>query len=255
MGIFKDYATFYDTLYQEKDYVAECDFLEAIFLRFSGLPIHTILDLGCGTGGHSFILSQRNYSVSGVDLSQKMLTFAEKKARSLKSKNKPVFRQGDIRSLDMGLIFDSIVSMFAVLAYMSTNLDIANVFSAVRRHIKPGGLFIFDTWSGHAVLSDPPVDRQKIIELKEEKIIRDSHPKIDLLKHTVDIHYRIQRFRDERLIEEVKEVHCVRFLFPQEAIHYLEEANFTVKRICPFLRLDDKLTEKDWNMAVVAEAK
>lgn len=51
--VFKDYATSYDSLYQDKDYEAECDFLEGIFREFN-VPVKTILDLGCGTGGSHY---------------------------------------------------------------------------------------------------------------------------------------------------------------------------------------------------------
>ena len=80
MAVFgQDYANAYDYLYQDKDYNKECDFLEKIFLRYSG-STSSILDLGCGTGGHVNILAEKGYKVTGIDRSGEMLSIARKKA-------------------------------------------------------------------------------------------------------------------------------------------------------------------------------
>ena len=35
MTVFGAYAQFYDSLYQDKDYSVECDFLEQVFARYA----------------------------------------------------------------------------------------------------------------------------------------------------------------------------------------------------------------------------
>ena len=80
MSVFGDYAQFYDSLYQEKDYDIECDFLEKIFTHYAQSPIVSILDLGCGTGGHAIPMAHRGYQVTGVDLSKEMLAQARQKS-------------------------------------------------------------------------------------------------------------------------------------------------------------------------------
>ena len=74
------YASFYDALYSEKDYEAECDLIEEIVHRYGDGGVNTILDLGCGTGGHTIPLSQRGYMVTGVDRSEPMLAQARLKS-------------------------------------------------------------------------------------------------------------------------------------------------------------------------------
>ena len=73
------YANWYDTLYQDKDYAGECDFLESLFAH-RGVPGKSILDLGCGTGNHAVLLAQRGYKVTAVDRSAAMLQTARAKA-------------------------------------------------------------------------------------------------------------------------------------------------------------------------------
>src|SRR3989344_49475 len=99
MATFKKYAKYYDDLYQEKNYEAECDFLKKIFQRYSKKKILTILDLGCGTGNHDFVLGKRGYKVTGVDFSKEMVAIAKEKNK--REKNKIDFLKGDIRKIDL----------------------------------------------------------------------------------------------------------------------------------------------------------
>ena len=56
------YVDQYDLLYQEKNYESECDMIEEAFRRYSKIPVHTILDLGCGTGNHVIPLGAKRLS-------------------------------------------------------------------------------------------------------------------------------------------------------------------------------------------------
>ena len=142
MNVFGDYANYYDTLYREKDYEKDCDFLEQILEELSSEPISRILDLGCGTGGHALPLARRGYDVTGVDRSEQMLAIA--RAKAVQANLSVEFRQGDIRNLELGQTFDAVISMFAVMSYQTTNDDIMSAFHTAKRHLEPGGLFVFD---------------------------------------------------------------------------------------------------------------
>lgn len=67
------YASVYDLLYQDKDYAGECDLLTRLFADFGASPIGSVLDLGCGTGGHAMPLARRGFRVTGVDAAPAML--------------------------------------------------------------------------------------------------------------------------------------------------------------------------------------
>ena len=77
---FRSYGKYYDIIYADKDYEKECDFLEEIFRNYSKIIPKTILDGGCGTGGHAIPLAERGYEVTGIDLSEEMINIAKEKA-------------------------------------------------------------------------------------------------------------------------------------------------------------------------------
>jgi len=251
LKVFGNYARFYDFIYKEKDYEKECDFLEILFSRYASSSIKDILDLGCGTGGHALLLSQRGYSVVGIDLSDEMLTEARRKSNEYSLK----FLKRDIRSLDLGRTFDAVISMFAVISYMTSNHDLISSFRRARKHLNHGGLFIFDVWFGPAVLTNRPGDRFKIVDVGEERIIRLAHSELDIISNIVNVHYKMLRISGKKVVDEVDEVHSVRFLFPQELTYYLEVAGFELRALFPFLHPDETMNENDWNVTVVSIAK
>ena len=246
MNVFESYGNYYDIIYEDKDYKSECDFLEAIFSKYFSNPVRTILDLGCGTGGHSLILAERGYKVTGIDLSQEMLEIARKKAKERELNIE--FIEGDIRNMELNQKFDAVISMFAVISYQITNEDLIFTFKAALKHLKKKGLFIFDAWFGPAVLTQKPSDRFKVIEKNNERIIRFATPVLDILDHTVNVKYKIIKLSKDKVLDEVDEVHKVRFLFPQEIKLICNITGFRVLELCPFMNLGKTPTENDWNV-------
>jgi SAM-dependent methyltransferase len=251
MTVFGEYAQFYDSLYREKDYPAECDYLEQVFGQ-SGTQVHSILDLGCGTGGHALELARRGYRVTGVDVSRAMLAQAIEKSISLPESIRPQFIHGDICSIRLDEKVDAVISMFAVMSYMTTNADLEAAFATARSHLNPKGLFFFDAWFGPAVLTQRPTERYKIIEEGEKKIIRFANPVVDVVGQTVTVNYKILDIINNQVVLEVEESHVMRFLFCQELKLLLNKNGFDTIQYQPFLGNDTSITDADWNMSVIA---
>jgi predicted TPR repeat methyltransferase len=254
MPVFNKYAEYYDALYAEKDYVAECNFLEAIFTTYANQPVQSILDLGCGTGGHVLQLAGRGYTVCGVDRSANMLAIAREKKLKMADGEKIILQQGDIRSVELNEQFDVVVSMFAVMSYMVSNDDVQMALKTARRHLLTGGLFIFDAWHGPGVMTDPPADRYKFAQKENMRLIRFAHPVVDIVRQAVDVNYKLLNLEGKKLVSEVDETHSMRFFFPQEIIFHLQTAGFEVLRLSPFMELERDLNQRDWNFSVVAKA-
>lgn len=243
------YAGCYDALYQEKDYAAECDLIEQLFRTYGDGQIKRVLDLGCGTGNHAFPLAARGFEVIGVDRSDSMLA----KARA-KAPEHPVFYQGDIRTVDLGRQFDAALLMFAVLGYQLDNPDVIAALRAARRHLRPGGLLLFDVWYGPAVLFQRPSERIKIIPTSVGKILRASTSELDTRRQTCTVHYHVWKFGGEQTVSETEEEHTVRYFFPLELNLFLECTGFTPVRLGAFPEFDAEPDERSWNVLGVARA-
>ena len=246
------YADAYDLLYHDKDYAAECDLIEHIFHTYGDSPIRTVLDLGCGTGNHAIPLAQRGYEVVGVDRSENMLARARRKAAGLSGDSDVAFRQGDIRSVDLQRHFDAALMMFAVLGYQLENADVLSVLRAAHRHLRPGGLFVFDVWYGPAVLRQRPSQRVKVIPTPEGKILRVASGELDIGCHVCTVHYHVWQLEGERLVAEIEESHSMRYFFPRELDLFLECSGFAPIRRGAFPKFDQAPDETTWNVLGVA---
>ncbi|MFC1965978.1 class I SAM-dependent DNA methyltransferase [Chloroflexota bacterium] len=252
MKAFERYAEYYDLIYKDKDYERECDFIEEVFRRFSSRPIKSILDGGCGTGGHALPLARRGYQITGIDSSEIMLKRATKKAAG--SNLSLNFHVADLRQFDLGKKYDTCVCMFAVMGYITETEDILKTLMSVRRHLNAGSIFLFDFWNGLAVLRILPSARKQVIEDNEVRIIRIAQPELDAFNHLCRVQYQLLVNQDGALGDEIAETHVIRYYFPQEIIHYLKETGFEVLKICRFPDIDVKVDESVWNIAAIARA-
>jgi 2-polyprenyl-3-methyl-5-hydroxy-6-metoxy-1,4-benzoquinol methylase len=129
-------------LYADKDYEKECNFIEEVFKQHSPFKPVKILDVGCGTGGHLIPLARRGYEVVGIDKSEWMVRIAEEKIHKYKLPARVLV--ADVLDFNLDEEFDACIAMFAVINYIIQTHDLIKVLKNIRRHLKPGALFIFD---------------------------------------------------------------------------------------------------------------
>lgn len=244
-------AGIYDLIYQDKNYEAECDFVEEIFRNFAVKPVKTILEGGCGTGGHAIPLARRGYRVTGFDSSVEMINQAKEKAK--KANLRPDFAVMDLRRIDLDRSFDAGLCLFAVMGYLTETEDMLKALEEIRRHLNKESLFIFDFWNGLAVMRTLPSVRVKVIEGEGKRVIRTAQPEMDAFNHRCLVHYHLLVTQGDRIVHDFVEDHLIRYFFPQEMAHYLKETGFEVLRICPFLDLNGKVDENEWNITAIAK--
>ena len=141
MDAYKALAESYDRLTNDVDYAATVDFYEEILKR-EGVHPRTCVDLACGTGSVTEILARRGYQITGVDMSEEMLTVASMKTMDMD--HPPMFSCQRLEQLRLPRAVDMAVCALDSLDYI---LDPADCAEAIRRAYKvlnPGGIFIFD---------------------------------------------------------------------------------------------------------------
>lgn len=248
------YAAHYDQLYAEKNYSAECDLIETVASRYCAQRPTTLLDVGCGTGGHSIELARRGFKVTAVDLSSQMLAHARTKSASLADQQQPTWLCGDARTFDAGSQFDMAIMMFAVIGYLTGNDAVLAGLRNIRRHLKPGAVFACDFWYGPSVLVVRPTDRVRVIPTPDGEVIRATSTTLDVARHTADVSIRLWTIENQQLASHTAETHSLRFFFPQEFTLLLSESGFSLQSISAFPSADAPLTDETWNAFVVAKA-
>lgn len=230
------YARYYDLLYKDKDNRSEIDFIIKLLQRYSK-GVKSILDLGCGTGRHDFLLSDAGYNVTGIDMSEEMLASAhESQKKRIGSKISVEFLQGDIRTVKLDKLFDAVFSLFHVMSYQTSNDDLLAAFRTAKRHISNKGIFIFDCWYGPAVLTTKPEVRIKRMEDSSIQVTRIAEPVIHPNSNLVDVNYTIL-IKDKKTLalEELHEMHRMRYLFLPEIELLLSSVGFTLIGSCGWM--------------------
>ena len=252
--IFNKFAKYYDQIYYDKNYEKECKFVIS-FLKKKGIKKGgNILDLGCGTGGHSIILRKKGFNVTGIDNSKIALEQAKKKFQ--KANLYGEFLKKDITNFNLNKKFDACVSMFSTFCYLTEAREFKKTIKNVNKHLKRGGQFIFDYWNGNAVINQKPSKKIKISKHGKRKIIRIATPNIDYLKQICTIEYHCKVIENNSIIDEFKEFHKIRYHFTSDLINYLSEGGFRVDRVLPIdnsnFNDNNKLFLRNWYLYVIA---
>ncbi|AYV74521.1 class I SAM-dependent methyltransferase [Bacillus sp. PK3-056] len=104
-----------------------------------------LLDLACGTGELSIRLAQTGYNVTGIDLSEDMLSVAQ--AKTMEAGESVFYIEQDMSQLEGLPVFDLICICCDSINYLRTEEEVINTFESVYAHLDEKGLFIFDVHS------------------------------------------------------------------------------------------------------------
>lgn len=141
MSSYQQLAGAYDELTWDVGYEKRADFLEKLFRR-SRIPVHTVLDLACGTGSMTWLLAGRGYELIAVDGSQEMLAAAREK--SAPAEVPPLFLHQSMPRLDLYGTVDAAICCLDSLNYLTNPRDVQRTFQRLHLFISPGGLLTFD---------------------------------------------------------------------------------------------------------------
>jgi SAM-dependent methyltransferase len=254
MNVFKNYARYYDLLYQDKNYAQEAEFIHQLIQGYAP-KANQLLELGCGTGSHALLLAKQGYRIHGVDFSPEMLQQACDRVSKLPPELSSLlsFTAGDIRSVRLNQTFDVILSLFHVISYQIANEDLQSAFETVRAHLRPGGIFIFDVWYGPAVLTHYPSVRIKRLKDDEIKVTRIAEPTVFPNENIVDVNYQILiQEVNSSASEEFHEIHRMRYLFKTEIELILQQYKMKLL-ICREWLTDEEPGFNTWGVYFIVQ--
>src|SRR5262249_14159255 len=163
-----------------------------------------------------------------------------------KAATNATFRSGDIRSIDLKKNFDCALMMFAVLGYQLENADALAALETARRHLRSGGILIFDACYGPAVLQLRPSERAKGIPTSDGQMVRVASGMLDGARQVCTVHYKVWQIQNDRVIARVEESHQMRYFFPMEIDLLLKSTGFSLLRLGAFPEIVHDPDENTW---------
>lgn len=250
MEVFEDYAYYYNTFYENKDYKSEAMQIKSLLNNY-GMVGSRLFNMGCGTGKHDIELTQMGYQCSGIDRSSLMIDIARRNTKGMGID----FTVADVRDYRTNQKYDAVVSLFHVMSYQNSNTDILDAFVTARDILDVGGLFLFDVWYGPGVLSDKPCVRVKEVEDEENRLIRIARPIMHNKENLVDVCYEVLIINKvSNVVKTINEVHHMRYFFRPELELLLNSASFDLIDNLDCQRLSE--TDYDsWTSYFIARAK
>ena len=163
---YTSFARVYDTFMDNVPYQEWADFLDDILQKYGcyGNPLTTnpigdatvteemeqalmsernsVLDLGCGTGSLTELLSDKGYDMIGIDNAEEMLEIAMEK--QMQSGKDILYLLQDMREFELYGTVGAVISVCDSLNYILDEEDMQKVFDLVNNYLYPGGIFVFD---------------------------------------------------------------------------------------------------------------
>lgn len=248
--VFNNYAKYYNLLYSDKDYKSEIEYIDSLIRNYSTKGNLSVLDAGCGTGRHANYLAEKGYHVTGIDRSAEMIEIANKN----KNKNTE-FHINDITDFVLNRKFDVVLALFHVASYQTTNIELSAMLSNIFKHLKPGGIFIFDFWYTPAVFIQNATVKIKRLSDNEISIVRISEPVHHYNENIIDVNFELLiNDKKNNVFDVVHELHKMRYFSIPELDFILNSFGMSV------LRYEEWLTGKNpsqntWGVCSIAKIK
>ena len=141
MSSYESFASVYDMFMDNIPYREWCRYLIGLLQEY-GVQDGLVLELGCGTGKATRLLSRAGYDMIGIDNSPDMLEIALEKEGKIKEDI--LYLLQDMRSFELYGTVRAVVSICDSMNYIIEPDDLLKVFQLVNNYLDPGGVFIFD---------------------------------------------------------------------------------------------------------------
>ena len=141
MAGYGDFAYYYDLLTENVDYESRCNYIHSL-LAENGIGKGILLDLACGTGTVSMLMSEKGYDVIGVDASEEMLSQAQEK--KMETESDVIFLCQKMEELDLFGTINGAICTLDSINHVTDPDTVREIFRRVSLFMEDKGIFIFD---------------------------------------------------------------------------------------------------------------
>jgi len=143
-------SEYYSILYKHRD----CDeaklFIDNLISLLNLPRSSRILDCGCGRGRHSIYLSEKGFEVTGIDISETNISYANEREtrhgarRQKNEKGNLTFYVHDMRNLFRGNHYDAAINLFTSFGYFEKDSENNKTITSTCSALKKSGWLILD---------------------------------------------------------------------------------------------------------------
>lgn len=139
MNPYTNFAQVYDSFMDNVSYDKWCAYIIDLLKQYN-IEDGLMLDLGCGTGTLTRLLSLQGFDMIGIDNAVDMLEIA----RSKEGADNILYLLQDMRSFELYGTVRSVISICDSINYITNPEELVRVFKMVNNYLDPKGIFIFD---------------------------------------------------------------------------------------------------------------
>ncbi|HEX3684986.1 MAG TPA: class I SAM-dependent methyltransferase [Bryobacteraceae bacterium] len=163
----------------------------------------TVLDVGCGTGRHAFLLAAAGMTVTGVDYIPRCIALAMERVTK-DHLQRISFIEGDARNIDLRREFDALICLYDVVGSNADSDENGRILQNCVRHLRPGGKLLLSVMNfeltEHQAKSffSLEVDSKALSELRPSKTMERTgnvfNPDHYLIDRDTKLVYRKEQF-------------------------------------------------------------
>jgi len=139
MASWYDHPQYFDMVFRDET-AAEVRFFEQAFSRFGEGKICRLLEPGCGSGRLVAEMAAKGYELTGVDLSQPMLDYLDRRLR--RRGLSAELRCEDMTTMQFDEAFDAAFCTFNTFRHLTDEQAALRHLRNVASLLRPGGLYI-----------------------------------------------------------------------------------------------------------------
>ncbi|WP_395625367.1 class I SAM-dependent methyltransferase [Daejeonella sp.] len=140
-------SPYYHILYHRRNDEEAEFFIDNLCAFLKPKPEVKLLDIACGRGRHSVYLNKKGYDVTGIDLSNTNIKFAQQfEKESLQ------FYIHDMRNSFYINYFDIAFNLFTSFGYFETEKDHLKALRAFNKSLKKTGILVLDYFNSEKII-------------------------------------------------------------------------------------------------------
>lgn len=238
--MYEEFASVYDELMDDVPYGEWAELIHKLILLYgiskpyssdkqADTPLeeekNLVLDLACGTGTVTELLSQKGYDMIGIDASDAMLSVANEKKEQ--SGSGILYLNQEMQSFELYGMVGTIYCICDSINYLLTDGELRETLRLIQNYLYSGGIFIFDfntVYKYREIIGDSTIaeDRENVSFIWENYYEEESRI------NEYDLTLFTKADSDSGLYIKTKETHLQRGFEETEIQAFLKEAGLNV---------------------------